>query len=90
MRMKKKKNNLRAMLLGLGFDHKDGHVRITKGENFRVLGGSHETHGFLQEKAVRFNEELDRRKKRLEDVKHDEFLEIADKVGMLKRQTRSP
>jgi len=36
----------------------------------------------MQEKAVKFNEELDKRKKVLEDVGPDEFLEIADRIKM--------
>jgi hypothetical protein len=77
--MKKKKQ---AWLLGLGLDNKDGHVRITKGENFRLYGGSKETHGSMQEKAVKMNEHLKRRGKTLNDVSREEFREIADKLGM--------
>ena len=55
----------RKVLLGLGLDSKDGHVRITKGENFRLFGGSQETHEIMQEKAVKFNEQLEKRHKTL-------------------------
>ena len=58
----------KSLLLGLGLDNEDGHTRVTTGENFALLGGSEETHSQMQEKAIRFNEELSRRKKRLEDV----------------------
>ncbi len=47
-----KNRNYRRVLTGFGFDHKDGHVRLTKGENFRLLGGSEETHEEMQEKAI--------------------------------------
>lgn len=33
-------NNNAALLLGLGLDGKDGHRRITKGDNFCLVGGS--------------------------------------------------
>src|SRR5271170_3918079 len=72
----------KAWLLGLGLDNKDGHTRITTGDNFKLVGGSEETHGVMQEKAVKLNEHLKRRGKTLETVSHDEFHEIADKVGM--------
>jgi hypothetical protein len=36
----------------------------------------------MQEKAVKVNEQLKRRGKTLESVSHEEFHEIADKVGM--------
>jgi len=70
----------RALLLGLGLDGRDGHVRITKGPNFRLVGGSEDTHEVMQETAIKFNEELHRRGKRLEEVSPDEFLEILRKV----------
>ena len=76
------KTKKKAWLLGLGLDAKDGHTRITTGENFKLVGGSEETHGVMQEKAVKVNEQLKRRGKTLETVSGDEFYEIADKVGM--------
>ena len=72
----------KACLLGLGLDNKDGHTRITSGDNFKLIGGSEETHGTMQEKAIKMNEHLKRRGKTLDDVSSDEFHEIADKIGM--------
>ncbi len=74
--------NYRKMLLGLGFDSKDGHLRITKGDNFRLFGGSEETHEMMQEKAIKFNEQLDKRRKSLEDINEKEFLDISRKIGL--------
>lgn len=74
----------KAMLLGLGLDNEDGHVRFTKGENFRLFGGSQETHEEMQDKAIRFNEELKKRDKRLEDINREELGEIADSIGLRK------
>jgi len=72
----------KAVLLGLGLDNKDGHVRYTKGPNFHLFGGSQETHEEMQEKAVRLNEELKKRSKRLEDVAPEEFRDIAQTIGL--------
>lgn len=72
----------KACLLGLGLDGKDGHTRVTVGDNFKLVGGSEETHGVMQEKAIKMNEHLQRRGKTLETVGREEFLEIADKVGL--------
>jgi hypothetical protein len=72
----------KSLLLGLGLDNEDGHVRYTKGPNFHLFGGSEDTHEEMQEKAVKFNEELGRREKRLEDVGKEEFREIAESIGM--------
>jgi hypothetical protein len=79
----RKKPRKMALLLGVGLDNKDGHTRVTTGRDFRLIGGSEETHSKMQEKAIRFNEELDRRKKRLADVAPRELLDIADKARML-------
>ena len=78
----KSKARKKAWLLGLGLDNKDGHTRITTGENFKLVGGSQETHGVMQEKAIKMNEHLKRRGKTLEQISHEEFHEIADEIGM--------
>ncbi|MFH1381033.1 MAG: hypothetical protein ABIH57_02550 [Candidatus Omnitrophota bacterium] len=70
------------MLLGLGFDCKDGHVRITKGKNFRLYGGSKRTHETMQEKAIKFNEHLQKRSKNLNELSKKEFNDIARKIGL--------
>ena len=72
----------RKILLGLGFDAKDGHVRITKGKNFRLYGGSEETHEIMQEKSIKFNEHLEKRRKTLDDITDKEFSDIAKKIGL--------
>lgn len=82
----KDKGILKRLFLGLGFDCKDGIWRVTRGRNFRLFGGSEETHDEMQEKAIRMNEELDRRKKTLDDVSMDELMEIADKIAMFKKK----
>ncbi len=64
------------LMLGLGFDAADGEVRMTKGPNFRLFGGSRPTHERMQETCMRFNEELRRRGKSLEDIEPEEAREI--------------
>ncbi len=72
----------KKIILGLGLDGKDAHIRITKGKNFRLFGGSEETHDTMQEKAIKLNEQLDKRRKTLDDIDKKEFHEIARKVGL--------
>jgi hypothetical protein len=79
---KKPATKKKACLLGLGLDGEDGHTRVTVGENFKLVGGSENTHGTMQEKAIKMNEHLARRGKTLDSVGREEFLEIADKVGL--------
>ena len=73
---------VKALLLGLGLDCADGHIRVTKGPNFRLYGGAEETHSLMQEKALKFNEHLKRRGKTLDDISRQEFHEIAEKIGI--------
>ena len=72
----------RVVLLGVGFDDADGHLRVTKGPDFRLLGGSQQTHERMQEQASRMQDELDRRGKTLSEVDSAEFAEIARKAGL--------
>lgn len=65
-----------AMMLGVGLDGKDGHKRVTKGENFCLIGGSEETHEAMTETAVKINEKLARRGKKLADVSREEFADL--------------
>ena len=67
----------RAGILGVGLDGNDGHTRITRGDNFTLLGGSEATHEVLQAKLARFNEELARLGKTIEDVTEEELDHIA-------------
>lgn len=78
----KGKPRKKKWLLGMGLDNRDGHVRVTTGENFRLLGGSTETHGEMQEKAIKMNEHLRDRGKTLDTVSREEFHDIAHKLGM--------
>ena len=72
----------KAKLLGLGLDGDDGHVRVTHGHNFHLVGGSHETHQNMQEKCIKFNEKLDHKGKQLEHLEEGEFLDLAAECEM--------
>ena len=82
MASKSGKPKKKKMLLGLGLDSTDGHTRVTAGDNFRLIGGSADTHGVMQEKAIKLNEQLKRRGKTLDSVGREEFHEIAHKIGL--------
>lgn len=74
-------NKKKAVIVGVGLDS-DGHKRITKGENFALVGGSKETHEEMTEKAIKINEKLAKKGKTLEEVSRAEFDDIADAVGL--------
>jgi len=68
-----------AHLLGLGFDNKDGHKRITQGEQFTLVGGSQETHERMTETVVKTFEDLKHRGKNLRTVEPQELGDILKK-----------
>ena len=70
----------RATLLGVAFDAEDGQKRITRGPNFLLAGGSQDTHGVLQETAIKINEHLDSKGKRLEDISVTELRNIVEDI----------
>lgn len=76
-----KKRAKKALILGVGMDS-DGHKRITTGPNFALVGGSKDTHEEMTEKAIKINEKLTERGKRLEEVSREEFDDIAHSVGL--------
>ena len=71
----------KAGMIGLGLDHRDGHVRVTQGRNFRILLGSEETHERMTEICVKINEKLDRRGKNLDEVSPHEFGDLVNEAG---------
>lgn len=75
-----KKASKKGHLLGLGLDSDDGHVRITRGDNFSLMGGTQDTHEAMQETAIKFNEQLKKRGKPMEKLSTDEFLDIMNKI----------
>jgi hypothetical protein len=64
---------------GVGFDNKDGHQRLTRSEHFLLLGGSDGTHELMQDAAIRFEEALRDRGKRLADTSLPEVIELLEK-----------
>ena len=69
------------MMMGIGFDNKDGHKRITKGENFVLVGGSEETHERMTETAIKVNEKLSSKGKTLDSITREEFFDIVSECS---------
>ena len=72
--------HIMRLVLGLGFDGDDGDIRMTKGPNFRLFGGSQPTHERMQETCMRFNEELRRLGRSLDEIGPDEAREIIRRI----------
>ena len=62
--------------LGVGLDNQDGHQRLTRTENFLLVGGSAETHERMQDTAIRFGEALQKRGKTLPEASPEEALDL--------------
>ena len=71
----------KAKMFGIGFDNQDGHHRITKSEDFLLLGGSEKTHERMQETAIKMEEALKRRGKRISEMHSQELVEILQDVS---------
>lgn len=82
-----KKGKKKALVLGVGLDS-DGHKRLTTGPNFALVGGTQETHEAMTEKAIKINEKLAARGKKLEEVSSEEFDDIAQSVGLQRRKEK--
>ncbi|MFM7539031.1 MAG: hypothetical protein ACKO9Z_05150 [Planctomycetota bacterium] len=65
-----------AGFLGVGLDRTDETRRVTESEHFLLLGGSAETHEKMQDVAIRFDEKLKTKGKRLQDTCPQEALDI--------------
>ncbi|HLP01393.1 MAG TPA: hypothetical protein VK163_05155 [Opitutaceae bacterium] len=68
-----------AHLLGVGLDNHDGHKRITRSEQFTLVGGSQETHERMTETVVKTFEDLKQRGKDLREVEPKELSDILRK-----------
>lgn len=63
-------------LLGVGLDGSDGHRRVTRTEEFLLVGGSPDTHERMQETAIKFQEALEKRGKRLDEAEVGEVIDL--------------
>lgn len=66
-------------LMGLALDHTDGHKRITRGDDFTLMGGSPETHERMTETVVKTMEDLQSKGKRLQEAEPQEVVDLLHK-----------
>ena len=67
-------------ILGVGFDNDDGHKRLTRAEEFVLVGGSQETHEKMQDVAIHVTESLKTKGKRLQDAEIQEVLDLVQRA----------
>jgi len=76
-----KNNEFKRELVGFGLNTEDGHLRLTKGENFFVHGGSQSTHSSIREKIQKFNLLLEERGTDLNNASEEDIAEVAQLAG---------
>ena len=64
-------------LLGVGLDDDGGHHRVTRGDEFYLVGGSAETHERMQGLVIRMTETLRKQGKRIKDLNRQEVERLA-------------
>lgn len=74
-----KQSRRQAHLLGLGLDNKDGHKRLTRADDFSVVGGSAETHEKMTETLIRTCEDLKKKGRTLHEAEPTEVRDLIHK-----------
>jgi hypothetical protein len=73
------KRSPRAHILGIGFDNADGHKRITRADQFSVVGGSEETHERITETLLKTCDDLRRKGKSIDQAEPRELTDLLHK-----------
>ena len=73
---RKKAKSTVAGVVGVGLDGEDGHTRVTRTEETVLVGGSAETHERMQETAIRFSENLEKRGKTIQEASAREVMDL--------------
>jgi hypothetical protein len=66
----------RALLVGYGLDDDDGHLRVTRTDCARLLGGSEATHAEMRSRADRILTELGRQGYSLDSITREQLAEV--------------
>lgn len=77
--MRRAQQQPKSHLVGVGLDNQDGHKRITRADDFSIVGGSEETHERLTETAMKTVEDLSRKGKTIHDADHQEIKDLVMK-----------
>lgn len=77
--MKNRTRQAQAHLLGVGLDNEDGHKRLTRAEQFSIVGGSEETHQRMTETLLKTTEDLKSKGKPLAEAEPRELADLLQK-----------
>lgn len=76
-----RRKKAKGHLVGVGLDQDDDLKRITRADDFTLLGGSEETHDRMTKQAKSFCDALAKKGKKMGDLSKKEFCEIVKKVS---------
>ncbi len=68
-------------LLGVGFDHQDEQIRITRSENYQVFMGSRSSHQALQKLCSKIDETIKTSGRSMSDYTPEEFMELMQEIN---------
>ncbi|MEE8105767.1 MAG: hypothetical protein V3T86_09560 [Planctomycetota bacterium] len=71
----------RRIVMGVGLDG-DGHARVTRGEDFVILGGSEGTHHHMQDGVLKFQETLRKMGTDQHSASNEQMEEAARESGL--------
>ena len=77
--MRKPKEQQRAFLLGIATDNEDGHKRITRSEQFSIVGGSEETHEKMTQTMIKTFKDIQNSGRLLNELEPQELFYLLDK-----------
>lgn len=69
-----------SKILGFGLDANDGHIRVTEGEDFKLLLGSEKTHEEMRALLGKIQLEAHKKGKEIHDLSRGEFMAIAKEL----------
>ncbi len=78
--MDRRKKDRMVGVLGLGMESKDGHVRISQGDHFKIIMGSESAHDAMLKLCIEINKALEVEGRSLEDLSREEFIALLRQI----------
>lgn len=76
----------KAVVASAAFDSGDGHLRITEGKEFKIIGGDSAHHESMAEKFSKMEEKLRKKGRDLSSCDSKEFEDLAGEQGIKLRR----
>jgi len=78
--MRKTGKNRVVGLLGVGLDHNDKQIRITRSQNYQIFMGSNPSHQALQKICSKIDKTIQSSNRVLSDYTPEEFIELMQEI----------